>query len=264
MIDQAAIRIPIESDFIAGTLYSPRPGRTDRRPPIVVCAHGLTGSRMGSCYRFVLLGRQLAERGIACLTFDFRGCGESAGRFIDVTCDQLQRDLLAVIGWLVDREGVDASRVGLCGSSFGAFTAARAARRVPGLKTLVFWAGVASPLRLFERAMTDDAWRLLDAQGWLDHRGSPLGKPFFDLDKDADDGPAALASAARPLLIFHAEGDTEVPIDQSEAYRDALHEVGVKVRLERLALDDHGMRDVKVNDRIIAESVAWFESMLLV
>ncbi|MCB9851652.1 MAG: alpha/beta fold hydrolase [Phycisphaerales bacterium] len=216
---------------------------------------------MGSCYRFVSLGRQLAERGIACLTFDFRGCGESAGRFIDVTCNRLKCDLLGVIEWLADREDADASRIGLCGSSFGAFTAACVAQRIPGLRALVFWAGVASPGRLFDRAMTADAWRLLDAQGWLDHRGSPLGKPFFSLD--ADDGPAALATAAKPLLMFHARGDTEVPIDQSEAYLDALQKAGVEVRLERLDLNDHGMRNVKVNERIVAESASWFESALM-
>ncbi|MCA9255826.1 MAG: alpha/beta fold hydrolase [Phycisphaerales bacterium] len=263
MCHQLCLQIPVDDDCIVAMMYRPDSTRADARFPIVVCAHGLTGSRIGSCYRLVALGRQLAEAGVACLTFDFRGCGESGGRFIDVTCERLQRDLLAVLHFLSRRDDVDADRVGLCGSSFGAFTVARVAARVIGLKTVVFWAGVASPRNLFDRAMTDDAWRLLDAQGWLDHRGCRLGRPFFQLDPGLDDGPLALADAATSLLMFHATGDSEVPIEHSEAYQRAQENAGLEVRLHRLDLSDHGMRNAEVNDRMIQASVDWFAAALL-
>ncbi|HPF39369.1 MAG TPA: alpha/beta fold hydrolase [Phycisphaerae bacterium] len=263
MCQQLSLQIPVDGDFITATMYRPDTDRAGGRVPIVVCAHGLTGSRIGSCYRLVALGRQLAEVGVSCLTFDFRGCGESGGRFIDVTCDRLQRDLLAVLRFMERRDDVDGQRVGLCGSSFGAFSVARVAARVSGLKTVVFWAGVASPRDLFNRAMTDDAWRLLDAQGWLDHRGCRLGRPFFQLDPGLDDGPSALADAATSLLMFHAEGDSEVPIEHSEAYQRAQESAGLKVRFHRLDLSDHGMRNADANDQMIQASVDWFAAALL-
>lgn len=217
---------------------------------------------MGSCYRLVRLARRLSEHGIACINFDFRGCGESDGDFINVTCTSLQDDLRAVIDWLAPQERFDAGCIGLCGSSFGAFTASRVAPAISGLRALVYWAGVASPRDLYERAMNADAWAVLDQQGWLPHRGMPLGKPFFHLEPGADDGPSALAGAARPLLMFHAIGDSEVPISHAEAYERALRAVNVEVELRRLELPDHGMRDVGFNHRILDETVEWFSKRL--
>lgn len=254
--------IPVDADFMASTCFVPALADKTQPAPIVVCTHGLTGSRMGSCYRLVRLAQRLVADNIACLTFDFRGCGESDGDFIDVTCERLQRDLRAVIDWIIDNPDFDATRIGLCGSSFGAFTASRVAPSIPGLRALVYWSGVANPRHLYERAMNHEAWALLNEQGWLPHRGMPLGKSFFSVAPGLDDGPAALAAAGKPLLMFHATGDTEVPISHAEAYQQALGAAGVDVRLERLDLPDHGMRDVVLNERILEGTAAWFADRL--
>ena len=263
MSNRSHHEIAIDADCIAATLFRPEKAGADGVAPIVICAHGLTGSRIGACYRFVRLGQRLAEEGIACLTFDFRGCGESDGRFIDLTCDRLQRDMRSVIDWVARRTDLDSARVGLCGSSFGAFTSAQVAGHAQGLKALVFWAPVARPRHLFDRAMTRDASTLLDRQGWLEHRGMPLGKGFFELDADAEDGPVALSRAAKPLLMFHAQADAEVPFDHAEAYQSALQAIPVDVTLQNLDLPDHGMRAVEANERIVRESVQWFVKYLL-
>lgn len=243
---------------LAATLHMP-----DEMPragvcPVVICAHGLTGTRFGSCYRFVRLGRTLAARGIACLAFDFRGCGESDGEFIDVTCDRLQEDLRMVIDWTAQRADIDPQRIGLCGSSFGAFTTARVAPTVQGLRAACFWAPVARPSLLFETHLTDAVRALLAAQGWLDHRGMPLGRAFFEIPHGEDDGPASLAQTGKPLLIYHAAGDTEVPPEHAHLYADAMEAVGAEAHLVIIEAPDHGMRSVPANDQIIAGTVAWF------
>lgn len=247
---------------IAATKFAPVGDQSAEPRPVVICAHGLIGARSGSCYRFARLGRRLSENGIVCVTFDFRGCGESEGDFIDVTCDRLQSDLRAVVDWTIRREEIDPARIGLCGSSFGAFTSARTSRHIPGLKALVFWAGVASPMRLFDRAMNADAWKLLEKQGWLDHRGMPLGHKFFNLSPEDDDGPESLAQSGCPTLLFHARGDQEVPMDHSQAYDAALRKVNIEARLEVLDLPDHGMRNVEANEHILQETVQWFVQRL--
>lgn len=257
MHTQTMHRIPADLDAIVATLFLPDVAGAKRPVPVVICTHGLTGSRIGSCYRFVHLGRRLANAGVACVTFDFRGCGESDGRFIDLTCQRLQDDLRAVVQWAAMHQALDVSRVGLCGSSFGAFTAARVAPEIPGLRALAFWAGVASPRDLFQRAMNPDFWALLERQGWLSHRGMPLGRAFFRLDSDEDDAPAALARAARPTLIFHGIADPEVPFEHAQRYERALASARVECRIERLEIDDHGMRDVVVNDRILDLTSEW-------
>ena len=53
-----------------------------------------------------------------------------------------------------------------------------------------------------------------------------------------------------------------MPIEQARAYEQALARSGVEVRMEALPVNDHGMRSVAANDRIIEGSVAWFRRFL--
>jgi hypothetical protein len=110
--------------------------------------------------------------------------------------------------------------------------------------------------------MTVDAWKLLDAQGWLDHRGMPLGREFFDITPDDDDGPSALTGNAGPLLIYHAIHDTEVPIEHARMYVISYERIKATVRLVEIDAPDHGMRSVTANETIINGSVEWFARYL--
>lgn len=263
MMTPRTVRLPVDDDTLAATLFAPADQDSSLTSPIVLCAHGLTGTRFGSCYRFVRLGRALARQGIACLTFDFRGCGESDGDFIDVTCDRLQADLRAVVEWVGRQEAFDASRMGLCGSSFGAFTTARVASEIVGLRALAFWAPVARPRLLFDKFMTDDAWKLLSTQGWLAHRGMPLGRGFFEIGPADGDGPAALAPCRAPLLIYHAVDDPEVPIEHARLYVESQDEINAPVQLVEMDAPDHGMRGVDANETILDGTAEWFAQHLL-
>lgn len=258
---QSYLDIPIAGQKLAACLHLPPAASAATPAPVVICCHGLTGTRVGSCYRQVTLARQLEADGVATLRFDFRGCGESSGRFEDVTAFSLIADLAAVVDALRGVPACDTGRVGLVGSSFGAFTAAQAADRIAGLQSLVFWAPVADLRRLMEQQMPPEAWRLLHDQGWVDHHGLPLGRSFFEQVPE-EEGPTRLAAAARPLLIFHGSGDRQVPFEHGEAYQRALSRAGVEVRLERVEADDHAMRGVGLNERIIRDSAAWFRRFL--
>ena len=50
-------------------------------PPVVLNLHGFGGSLSGYKYAHTHLARVLEAKGIACLRFDFYGCGESDGEF---------------------------------------------------------------------------------------------------------------------------------------------------------------------------------------
>ena len=88
-----------------------------------------------------------------------------------------------------------------------------------------------------------------------------LGRAFFDEIPHCD-APRLLADAARPLLIFHGQGDQQVPIEHGQAYEAAMIRAGIEARLVTLPEGDHGMRSVAANDKIIAESVAWLRRFL--
>ncbi|MBN2563960.1 MAG: alpha/beta fold hydrolase [Phycisphaerae bacterium] len=258
---QTFLEIPVAGQKLAACLHKPEPESKRVAAPVVICCHGLTGSRMGACFRLVGLGRRLAMEGIACLRFDFRGCGESDGRFQDLCVPTLLQDLLAVAGAVGTLPGCDPTRVGIVGSSFGAFTASHAAGRIAGLRCLVFWAPVADIRSLIDREMTDDGRAFLHEHGWVEHHGLRLGSAFFKQIPEAG-APTQLAKAGRPLLIYHGIGDKQVSIDHGRAYEGALRQAGIDVRLEQIDAEDHAMRSVAANDRILDGTVAWFRQFI--
>ncbi|MCZ6698937.1 MAG: alpha/beta fold hydrolase [Planctomycetota bacterium] len=252
-------QIPVRQEHLAATLHMPDPAAG--RVPVVVCCHGLTGSRIGTCYRFVRLARRLAAENIGCLRFDFRGCGESEGEFESLTADRLVEDLLAVLSEVTRLPRCDSARIGIVGSSFGAFTTSLASDRINGLRGTVFWAPVAYPRRIIEQELTEPARALLRQQGWLEHHGHRLRAAFFDEMPDID-APAKLANRRKPLLIYHGTGDRQVPFEHGLAFKTAQSNAGATVKLHELALDDHGMRTVDANETILDGSVAWLRRHL--
>ena len=207
------------------------------------------------------LARRLSEMGIACIRFDFRGCGESDGRFIDVTAASLADDLRAVFSAIPQLGGCDPGRVGIAASSFGAFTVSGLVGDLPGLRALVFLAPVADPKSLIARSMTDEAWGFLRREGWIDHHGLPLGAGFIDT-LPSWDAPRRLAQAGQPLLVFHGIQDAEVPLDQGQAYISAVQEAGVEAKLEPIETRDHGMRTVSATQKIVIGAAGWMKQFL--
>ena len=64
-------------------------------PPVVLNLHGFGGSLSGYKYAHTHLARVLEANGIACLRFDFYGCGESDGEFEEMTFTGLLEDTAA-------------------------------------------------------------------------------------------------------------------------------------------------------------------------
>ncbi|MCG8406370.1 MAG: alpha/beta fold hydrolase [Phycisphaerales bacterium] len=258
---QSYLEIPVGREKLAACLHTPPPERLTMAAPVVVCCHGLTGTRIGTSYRFVTLARRLAEQNMACLRFDFRGCGESDGQFQDLTVRRLTEDLKAAVAALDHAPRCDPTRIGIVASSFGAFTTSLVSDELSSLGCLVFWAPVANVRSLVDRDMTDEAWAFLRENDWVDHRGLRMGRAFLEAVPDTD-APEKLALQPRPLLIFHGSGDQHVPLDHATAYEAAMRKSGVEVQLEVLSVDDHGMRSVSANDRIIEGSVSWLRCFL--
>lgn len=258
---QTYLEIPVGREKLAACLHTPAPERLTVAAPVVVCCHGLTGTRIGTSYRFVTLARRLVEENMACLRFDFRGCGESDGRFQDITAARLMDDLRAAIAALDHARGCDPTRIGIVASSFGAFTTALASDELKTLGCLVFLAPVADVRSLIDRDMTDDAWAFLKENDWVEHRGLRMGRAFIETIPEVD-APELLARTPRRLLIFHGKGDQHIPLEHAKAYEAAMTGDGAEVQLEVLSVDDHGMRSVAANDRIIDGSVAWFRRYL--
>jgi pimeloyl-ACP methyl ester carboxylesterase len=258
---QKFLEIPVGRDRLAASLHWPEQDPSGFGAPVAICCHGLTGTRIGSCFRFVTLARRLLAENIACLRFDFRGCGESDGEFQDLCVPTLVEDLRAAISAVGELPNCNANRIGIVASSFGAFTTSQIAVEIAALRCMVFWAPVADAKPLIEREMTDAAWELLRKQGWIEHFGHRLGAAFFD-DLPKTPAPDLLARCGRPLLIYHGEGDKWVSADNSRAYEQTCSKAGMNVQLVLLDSDDHAMRSVAANETILDGTVEWLKRFL--
>jgi len=109
-------------DTCAAWLY---PATADRGPrPILVMAHGLTGTRRD---RLGAFAERFAAAGIAALVFDYRGFGDSTGEPDLFEPPRQLEDWRAAIGFARSLPDIDARRVATFGSSLGGGNALAAA-----------------------------------------------------------------------------------------------------------------------------------------
>ncbi len=114
---------------LIGKMFMPVSASKHNRVPGAVLCHGY-GSDQAI---FEHSARELAEEGIATLTFDFRGHGSSEGELDGSIVD----DVMDAWDYLHDQPEVDHKRMGLIGHSMGAFSAILAAGKLKKAKVLV-------------------------------------------------------------------------------------------------------------------------------
>jgi uncharacterized protein len=101
-------------DICAAWLYRPD---KEGPVPVVIMAHGFTATREESLSGFA---ERFTAAGIATLTFDYRGFGDSGGNERQVLSIRRQlQDVSGAIAFARGLEGIDPARVALWGSSFG-------------------------------------------------------------------------------------------------------------------------------------------------
>ena len=122
-------------------------GHSDPVPGVVICHPHPRQS--GNMYSNVVIGvaDRLTANGFAVLRFNFRGVGESEGAF-DWGSGETD-DAEAALEELSLAEGVDASRIGLAGYSFGAAVALQAAMSSPTIQAVATIACPAAQVRAF-------------------------------------------------------------------------------------------------------------------
>ena len=150
------------------------------RFPAALLLHGFTGTKAEAHRMFVKISRTLAEHGIASLRFDFRGSGDSAGNFEDMTIRSEVVDSLEAIKFLARHKHVNSRRLALIGMSMGGAVAAHVvARERHRIKSLVLLAPVAEGEGILDELSTPDAVSSLAETGITDHEGNLVGVAFI-------------------------------------------------------------------------------------
>jgi dipeptidyl aminopeptidase/acylaminoacyl peptidase len=247
-----------EGEQLAGTVHLP--GGADPFPAVVLC-HGFTGQRMESHLLFVKMSRALEEAGIASLRFDFRGSGESDGRFQDMTVEGEVSDALKAFETVLAMPEIDEKRVGVLGLSLGGCVAACVTGFETRAKSTALWSAVADLPETIGQRLTEEAKQALVADGFLDFDGHAVGRRFFDTMKALD--PLQLvAKSSNPLLIVHGSGDETVPVEHADRYQQAATHGSRQV--EKLIVDgaDHTFTSLRWEAEVIERTVKWFAETL--
>jgi pimeloyl-ACP methyl ester carboxylesterase len=157
-----------------------------------VIVHG-AGSCKESHHDFA---RAAVALGLGAICFDQRGHGASGGRLGSGAVD----DIVTVVGQLRLVLGDGAAPIGLRGSSMGGYLAILAADPAGAQAVVAICPATAAGLK----------------------RGVLAGRLGFDAETkalttflDEHDLPEAVESLSVPLLLLHAEGDEQVPVEHS-------------------------------------------------
>lgn len=101
---------------------------------LIVFCHGLTGDRSGPQRILTHWARRLAEHDYLVVRFDFRGSGDSSGKFEKTTFSSMQEDVDAVIAWCESHYAF--SHFILAGLSLGGVVAVNAISKYKNCKAI--------------------------------------------------------------------------------------------------------------------------------
>jgi pimeloyl-ACP methyl ester carboxylesterase len=278
-------RVTFASDGVnlAGVVATPDGIAPGERRPAMIVLHGF-GSNMnaGNVLQPCAL---LSALGYVTLRFDMRGCGDSEGEPGRLICLEQVSDTRHAVSFLSGHPQVDADRIAVLGSSFGAAVAVHAAGVDPRIATVVSASGWGHGERKFRgQHGTPEAWArftamLEEGRRHRERTGTSLMVSRYDIVPipsglrghviagSVQTFPAETAQsmfdfraedvigdiAPRPLLLLHSAHDSVTPTEQSiEMFKRA----GQPAELHLFADTDHFMF-AESNARVRQVLVDW-------
>ncbi|MFZ2422579.1 MAG: alpha/beta fold hydrolase [Anaerolineae bacterium] len=228
--------------------------------PAVLIFHGFTADRNEHHFLLVKAARALMAAGLVVLRFDFRGSGESEGDFSQVTIEGEISDGLAARAWLRGHPAVDPDLVGVCGISVGGAVAACLAGRTQDVPSLVLWAPVGDPARVFSQAGSGSGsgFAPVPVEGGMDIGGLIIGQGMI-ADVLRLRPAAEVVGHPGAVLIIQGTADQTVPPYNGEMYREALGERCTLVWIEGA---DHTFSRTWWEQEVIRLTVAHFRGQL--
>jgi pimeloyl-ACP methyl ester carboxylesterase len=187
----------------------------------LVFCHGFRSDKTGSYERRC---RRAVGEGYHAVRFDFRGCGESDGAFVDQTLTDKLADLAAVV------DHFDPGSYALFGSSFGGTVALHA---VTGDDRVT---AVATRAPVTDTSAMDDYREAVEREGVCAFEdGRRVDERFF-ADLDGYHFQDVADALAVPVAIFHGARDASVPVGDSF---EAARALGTDVLVEKFADEGH-------------------------
>jgi pimeloyl-ACP methyl ester carboxylesterase len=209
-------RIPVDGEETVDAV-----AHTAESDEWLVCCHGFVSDKSGSyesrCLRAV-------DEGYNAVRFDFRGCGDSSGEFVDQTLGSRLDDLRAVLDYFERDTYV------VFGSSFGAKVAFHAAVADDRIRA------VAGRAPVTDNRAFDDVRAVVEREGVYRYdTGQTIDRRFFD-DLDRYPFDRVTATLDIPVALFHGGADQHVPLSDS---LDAAADFETSVLLQTFPTEGH-------------------------
>ena len=207
----------------------------------------LTGSR---------LSRGLAQAGIACLRFDFKGLGESEGSFADTNFSSMIADIGCAAEFLTDYyqppQLLLGHSMGGTASLAASQTKSRGLLQVRKLVTLASPACPAHVLHHFGAAMSL-LEQGLNAEIMVAGKAYPV-KPSFIEDVRSFDMPQKMKGCDLPIMAIRAGSDSLIG---PQAAEQIIALTRRKSRLLQIDGADHLFSDRNHAEQLLSEVVRW-------
>ncbi|NBP72146.1 MAG: alpha/beta fold hydrolase, partial [Alphaproteobacteria bacterium] len=240
-------RIQFESDGLKleGIVNIPDGLKQGEKRPAILVLHGFGSNKESpSC---IWPAREFANWGYVTLRFDMRSCGDSEGERNHINCLEQVEDTKNAITFMQGLDEVDAGRIGLIGSSFGAAVTVYTAGVDERVGAAISSGGWGDGERKFRgQHVGDEAWSaftdmMTRGRKHREETGEPLMVPRYEivpipehLRRNLAPGSVMMFPAdtaismyefkadnvvgqisPRPLLLLHSSEDSVTPTEQS-------------------------------------------------
>lgn len=240
---ETTVEFAVDGQKVVGTLNLPDAAP---KPPVILLLHGFTGSRDELEIPAVKEGvferaaRIWADKGYASLRIDFRGNGDSDGKFEDMTMEGLVKDATAALDFLAASGEIDNDKVAVVGWSMGGAVASTlAGRTTHPIDSVTLWApgtNMGSALTMLlgpdtvKKALAAADQAITAKLPW--GAEVPLKRGFFEsmylVDPVAEitryKGPLLVAVGSKDDVVFPQPASGQVLLD----YHDGPEELWVR------------------------------------
>ncbi|HYJ12710.1 MAG TPA: S9 family peptidase, partial [Thermomicrobiales bacterium] len=245
-------------EAIQGWLLRPK-GNTSSsaKVPLVLNVHGGPHAQFSNAFFHEL--QMYAARGYALAYINPRGSVGYGESFADAITANWgtgdSPDFLAAIDHVLSLGGIDETRIGITGGSYGGFITNWMLGTTDRFKAAVTDRSISNMISMYG---TDDiALHSLDPE---------LGTPWDNLQRYWDMSPLKhVANITAPLLIVHSENDFRCPMEQAEQLFIALKRLRRTVEFVRFGNESHGLsRNGGPKHRVerLERTLGWFEAHL--
>tara|TARA_Y100000294_G_C8543101_1_gene332017 strand:- start:432 stop:1214 length:783 start_codon:yes stop_codon:yes gene_type:complete len=189
---------------IVGVLSLPN----KKKPPVILMAHGFCADKSENGF-FQHASQIFTRNGCAVLRFDFRGCGESDGQFINVRLFDKTRDVKSAINFLKNCDlKLDKENIGYVGFSLGATIGLLAESN--DIKVSAFWSPAFFPCDdMYPRYCTEEIKSELKNYGYFTKEKLKVGTAFLE-DLSKCNTKELLKRYDKPSIVIHGKNDKRI------------------------------------------------------